>query len=264
VARGSIFDLTDKTTYHSYSELVDQPDTVTPNGIFDVSFTNFTYESLTPDSYNTMHTYAKTPFYTYNLTWEATSETILNWGGNNWTIGTGVTVEWGLPACKTQGEFSIGDGAPLRVDPARSFTWYDRQQVTGVPRNWTWFELHFPGSHTKASIWAIDDFDASEERFATFRTSSGTRLVPWTLITDPQSIWVSPKSNVTYYTRWTADFGNGNRLDITSVKTDQEIFGSANVSALNAYEGFVEARGMWDGVKYDDVYGLVEQVTFGA
>jgi kievitone hydratase len=126
-----------------------------------------------------------------------------------------------------------------------------------MPANWTWFELHFPGSETKGSLWSWLNTDGTSHQLATFRTSQGTVLSPFALIEDPERRWISPATNVTHPTAWTLEFPSGDCLKIASMRGDQEIGGMGAALALATYEGFATGNGTLFGEPVE-LFGLVE------
>lgn len=89
------------------------------------------------------------------------------------------------PRGKTQETLTL-NGITIDVDPKESFTWYDRQVSYLAPANWTWFEVRFPESLTKASIWTYDFGVSSNEvyQFATVRFGDSIQLLPYGLKPD--------------------------------------------------------------------------------
>lgn len=229
------------------------------DGRLNVTTIFFGFLGLSADSIAQQNTWMTTPEYSYNITFQATTEAILNMGGNAFAFGNGNTTEWGLPSAKTSGSFSL-NGKSLQIDPGNSFTWYDRQFSYGVPLNgnWTWFELHF--GDIKASVWAIDSPipERSVWRFATVRTQSGHAILPYNLTSFFNETWTSPASNLTYPLRWKLDFENGDHLDIRTTRPDQEIAG-ANATRDFAYEGYIEVKGSFLGA--ESGFGVAEMVT---
>ncbi|KAK7418167.1 hypothetical protein QQX98_004142 [Neonectria punicea] len=168
--------------------------------------------------------------YSYNITWEATSKVLLNGGNGAFAFGPGYanTTQWSLPACKTKGSLTVQNKL-LNIDPGKSFTWYDHQKGAGAPQNWTWFELHFPGSSIKASIRVYDlpQLSSTTYQFATVRVGKESQyIVASSLTPNLDDTWTSPKTNVTYPLSWRLDFENVDSLLAKSVRPDQEIYGS--------------------------------------
>lgn len=176
-----------------------------------------------------------TEHYAYNLTVKATSRAILNAGTGLFSWGAGKTWQWSLPSCETSGTLTVGDSV-LEVDGDRSLTWYDRQFGDGGPDTFTWFGIQFPGSNIRASVW-VSDNDVPEQRlrFATVRTDYGLSMVRVNVTEDPEYTWTSPNSNNTYHTKWRLDFGNGDFLDVESVREDQEIYSEDSWVASTAF-----------------------------
>ncbi|PVH69513.1 hypothetical protein DL98DRAFT_661631 [Cadophora sp. DSE1049] len=257
LVRSSILDITNTSNYWSNSTYVSITNT-TVNSVFNITLPHFTFLSTSPDSISQLQTSMTTPDYSYQLFFNATSKSLINMGGNPWNFGYGDTVEVGLPACQTSGSLTV-NGKTITVDPTNSFTWYDRQMASGGPLgNWTWFQLHFPGSDIKASVWALDSSqpDAEREfRFATVRNGDQTGIIPTTLTSDYSQKFTSTNSNVTYPLSWTLDFGASGYLTLASARPDQEMAGATVVTDF-AYEGFVTATGCFMGLT--EAYGVVE------
>ncbi|PPJ51089.1 hypothetical protein CBER1_07904 [Cercospora berteroae] len=206
--RGSILDIGNASEYATHSEAVtDTPFITSPNGRFDVEYSNFTYKALSDDSISVLQATSITEGYTYNITHTTSSETLLNWGGNPWQWGNGQ-----LP------------NGTLTIDPERSFTWYDRQIVNStIVGLWAWFELHFPQDDVYASIWSIELPDNVTERFATIKTPYGTHLTLYTLVEDEESRWTSEKTGKSYYSNWVLEFPSGDSLSARQPALGQEM-----------------------------------------
>ncbi|GLA18145.1 hypothetical protein AnigIFM62618_005300 [Aspergillus niger] len=265
--RTSILDLDDPDTgywnhfsYHNVS-LIKKHVTA-----LDLNFGSFGFESLHSDP-SSLRTWTTTRDYAFDISWRATSPLIYNMGVGMFSFIGGATVEWGLPACATTGHINM-NGTTHTIDPLRSFTWYDRQFGESGPENlssfpvgnWTWFELHFTHS-TRASIWAIDT-GSEKLRFATIRKGNGSHtIIPFTLEVGEVGAWTSPLSNYTYPQNWKLFFSNGDRLEVTSVRSDQELY-SPVIRGDSAFEGFVTVSGRLLGE--ESSFGLVEMAVVGA
>ncbi|KPM35498.1 hypothetical protein AK830_g11057 [Neonectria ditissima] len=164
------------------------------------------------------------------------------------------------PSCRTTGTLTLNQTV-LKIDPENSFTWYDRQYSNGAPiGDWTWFELNFPKSDVKASVWSINSNPPFPRnwRFATVRTNEGTHIISFEIEASKDKTWTSPLSNITYALSWNLKFSNGDHLQITSLRDDQETYGNRSATDI-AYEGGVVAKGSFMGQKTG--FGVVEMVT---
>ncbi|KAI8224350.1 Secreted hydrolase-like protein [Colletotrichum sp. SAR 10_86] len=218
--------------------------------------------STASDLISSMYTHASTSEYAFNLTWESTSKVLLNGGNAAFTFGPGFanSTEWSIPAATVSGSLSLGNTSHT-VNPAASMTWYDHQKGAGAPQNWTWFQLHFPGSSTKASIWAYDFGSPSFDtyRFSTVRVGEEAQyVIPFDMEAGGAcSSWTSAKSNITYPQSWTLNFENGDVLEIQSMRGDQEIYGSRQLSDT-VYAGYVNVSGSFLG--QESGFGVVEMI----
>ncbi|KAM6504576.1 hypothetical protein FSOLCH5_015318 [Fusarium solani] len=207
-----------------------------------------------------MDIFGTTEHYSYELAFTAKSKVLLNGGNGVITFGPnfGNSTEWAVPALRTTGSVSLG-GRTYNIDPARSLTWYDRQAGFTAPSNWTWFQLHFPGSNIKASIWAFDleaPASPSTNRFATVRVGEESQYVlAYDLKADWKNTWTSKKTNVTYPQSWRLEFENGDALNIESVRRDQEIYGP-NAVGDSVYAGFINAKGLFLGQRVGNWEGF--------
>ncbi|KAH8586015.1 hypothetical protein B0O99DRAFT_695889 [Bisporella sp. PMI_857] len=162
-----------------------------------VRFPDFSVVATTPDKISGLELFAKSPDYSFTLDVECrTSKVLLN--GGNGVIAWGPdransnTTHWFIPAARTSGSLTLGTSKPLAVDPSRSFTYYDHQNIyDGAQYNFTWFEAHSPDSRIRVSIWAYDWSDSSEEwRYATVRVGEETMMVlPYTWQVDWNDTW---------------------------------------------------------------------------
>ncbi|KAH6620566.1 hypothetical protein C7974DRAFT_399987 [Boeremia exigua] len=236
--RASILDIDHPEKYWSYIEsrpLLTASPSVDGRLIFDAG--DFAVEGVSKDSISEMLTRGSTSDFAYNLTIRATSRVILNAGTGHFDWGTGNTTQWSLPSCATSGTLLV-EGKAYDVDETRSLTWYDRQHGIGGPSvGFTWFGIQFPNSEVKASVWFSDSTVPKDQhlRFATVRTKHGLEIIRFTMTTYPLEVWTSPRSNNTYSKRWMLEFSNGDVLNITSVRDDQEPFRDGELAGLSAF-----------------------------
>ncbi|KAL5358197.1 hypothetical protein BJX96DRAFT_173222 [Aspergillus floccosus] len=219
------------------------------------------FEGLSADNVAQMRTFSADSLrLTFDLTYAATSTALANGGMGLFSFGGGRTYEWGLPNCVTAGSAMI-NGQRVLVDPARSFTWYDRQWSepgAAVTGNWTWFELHVAGSRDRLSVWAIDGVGRARFRFATIRREDGAQIVvPVGFGADYTRQWYSRASGTLYPLDWVVTMGEHGVLRVASIVGDQEIAG--NTAFSTAYKGFVTFDGQFEGQKVDG-FGVVEIV----
>ncbi|PIA92248.1 Kievitone hydratase [Cercospora beticola] len=258
---GSILDIGNPSEYVTHSQAVtDTPFITSPNGRFDVEYSNFTYQALSDDSISVLQTTSITEAYTYNITHTTSSETLLNWGGNPWQWGNDPTTQWSSPRNRVEGTFSLNDGETLTIDPERSFTWYDRQIVNStIVGLWTWFELHFPQDEIYASIWSIELPNNETERFATIKTPYGTHLTPYTLVEDEESRWTSEKTGKSYYSNWVLEFPSGDSLSVRQPALGQEMHLVSPTINRTEIEAFVVVeQATLLGQELSGGWGLVE------
>ncbi|PSN73806.1 hypothetical protein BS50DRAFT_566739 [Corynespora cassiicola Philippines] len=201
--------------------------TVTSESL-NIQFSNFSITSNASDKISELRLSAKSPNYSFTLNVHGrTSKVLLN-GGNGviaWGQDHAECSHWSLPAAQTSGKLALGANRPLDLLPSESFTWYDHQIITAPPPNFTWFEVHFPSTEIRVSIWAYDWPNSSQAwRYATVRIGEQTTLVlPYKLSPSLKETWTSPASNSTFPQAWKLEFENGDHLNLRSVKGDQEI-----------------------------------------
>ncbi|KAJ4327514.1 hypothetical protein N0V84_002042 [Fusarium piperis] len=255
--RSSVLDLNDLEVYHS--KVTYSNDTVLQSdSLLKLTLAQNGFESTSVDNVSQMRTWSNHGKVKFNIKYNATSSVIVDGGMGLFTFGNGLSYEWGLPSCRTEGSVTL-DGHEITIDPSNSFTWYDRQWNDGLPvgGNWTWFQLHLPNSRTKFSIWAIEDeVTKRADYFTTIRLEDGSQnLVPVTFLPDYTRQWHSPASGFYYPQDWTLIVGDYATLRVSSATKNQEIVGNTVFST--AYEGFVTFDGEIDG-QYVDGYGVVE------
>lgn len=205
--------------------------TVTADSV-SLRFANFSFNTAASDKISELQLYVQSSDYTFNLHVEPKKSKVVLNGGNAviaWGPNGANSTHWSIPSARTSGTLTLGTNKTLELDPEHSFTWYDHQITHGVPKNFTFFEVHFPNPGVRASIWAYDRPDSDESfRFATVRLGEETQLVlPYTWEVDWDNVWVSPATNYTYPQFWTLKFENGDYLNLESVKGDQEIMDGA-------------------------------------
>ncbi|KAM6506970.1 hypothetical protein FALCPG4_018782 [Fusarium falciforme] len=262
VCKSSVLELSSLEYWNDLTYTETQDTSPPSSNLLDIRLSNCGLGSTSEDKISRMYTYGNTENYSYNISWEATSKVLLNGGGGAFAFGPGYTntTQWSLPACKTNGTLTVRDRV-LNIDPARSFTWYDHQKGAGAPQNWTWFELHFPDSSIKASIWVyhLPQLSSTSYSFATVRVGEESQyVVAVDLTPDMSGAWTSPNTNVTYPLSWRLDFENGDYLLAKSVRPDQEIYGPKQLGD-SVYAGYATVSGRFFGQRVG--YGVVEMIT---
>ncbi|KAF3797291.1 hypothetical protein GCG54_00009262 [Colletotrichum gloeosporioides] len=169
-----------------------------------------------------MFTNASTSEHALEITWESTSKVLLNGGNAAFAFGPGFANSTAPPSPAL---------SLHTVDPAASLTCYDHQQGAGAPQNWTWFQLHFPGSSTKASIWAYDfgspSFDAY--RFATIIVGEESQcVIPFNMEAGGGACgsWTLAKPNLVDPQSWTLNFENGDAQEVQFLRRKYMVPGS--------------------------------------
>ncbi|KAI8939827.1 hypothetical protein NX059_003565 [Plenodomus lindquistii] len=245
--RSSVLDVGNPEIFWMSSTTVPlQGNATSINGQLSIKGEGFELSSNSEDNLASIVSAGSTDYYKYNLTVKASSRVILNAGTGIFNWGKSRTTQWSLPSAQTSGTLSIGDSL-YQVNGERSMTWYDRQYGDGGPDGgFTWFGIHFPGSNVKASIWHSDHSDPEQHlRFATVRTDYGLTIVRFKATADPNEAWTSPTTNVTYQTKWFLEFDNGDFLEVTSVRKDQEI----PADGLFVASAFATVKGQFFGHK---------------
>ncbi|KAL3460192.1 hypothetical protein BJX64DRAFT_278664 [Aspergillus heterothallicus] len=243
MARASLLDLTDTSYYKMYLYSL-QPDEAT---------------AISSDNVSLMNSYSNHGDLIYNLTYDATSQVPYNGGLGEFALGGAHCGEWAIPAARTEGTLEVR-GKTVKIIPSKSFTWYDRQWGTGFElyRNYTWFQIHVPGTDFKASIWALDYEDYSS-RIATIRSADGTySVIPFEFSPSPSNQYHSPATGNTYPTAWTLTFPGRGKIVAKSIRKDQETYNTSSLAPA-AYEAFSTFDVDLDGVEGKG-YGLTEIV----
>ncbi|RDW93476.1 uncharacterized protein DSM5745_00798 [Aspergillus mulundensis] len=256
--RGSTLDL----QTNGYQQFVTRGNGTGEGPTLNITINKNSFGSLSDDNISQLRAATNTDNVKFNLSWTSSSLILANGGTGAFLFGPVTSHEWGIPSSKTQGTIKI-NGKTVTVDPAKSSTWYDRQwegaggAITG---NWTWFQLHVPGSEYKFSIWAVDNPATGQaSRFATVRDGDGAQLVlPVVWEPDYARRYVSASSGRVYPLDWKLRIGELAGFRVKSVRADQEIVGSNALET--AYEGFVTLKGVLDG-HHVNGYGLVEMVS---
>ncbi|TDZ53224.1 Kievitone hydratase [Colletotrichum trifolii] len=243
VCRSSILDLETRDYWVDLTYCLPKNGSGFDNGLpLQADYGTYAFGSKSADSVASMYTYAHTDkSFSFDLEWTLSSRVMLNGGSGIIPFGA-VPVnatEWGVPAGRTEGTITI-DNKTIAVDPENSFTWYDRQISHGAPKNWTWFELNFPGSAIKASVWAWNLPGDETARFATVRDL------------DLAQLQHHLPARVEHHVE------NGDHLSIASIRDDQEMYGSKAL-VDSAYEGFIEVKGSFFG--QEEGFGVVEIVS---
>ncbi|KAH8656311.1 kievitone hydratase, partial [Ilyonectria robusta] len=260
-ARASILDVTDPSYYKTLLYTNEDATVSSYNGHIDASIGTLGIRALSADNVTRIHSYSTFEI-EYSLILTA-SPVLFNGGLGEFTFGNKTCGEWSFPAGRTEGTF-VARGKELTVDPERSFTWYDRQWGgSAFLGNYTWFQLHVPGTDIKASIWAIDDNTNQKNiRIATFRFEDGShRVLPFEFSESTESQYHSKATVNTYATKWDLEFPGQGRISVTSLRDDQETYNTSS-NATPAYEGFSEFDFNLFGVRSQG-YGLTEVVFFG-
>ncbi|KAI9310092.1 hypothetical protein DFJ73DRAFT_771565 [Zopfochytrium polystomum] len=178
-------------------------------------------DALSADNVTQLHSWSRAPNNTFDLVVDATSAVLLNGG---------------------MGQFELMGAACVEWDPARSFTWYDRQfSVPGsgssTGGNYTWFSLILPGTPIRASIWAVDTA-TTKRRLATFRFDNGTHVTKTFKFTPlADGLYTSKNTNITYHTKHRLTFPDGDYINVAATSLDQEQYNTTSAAGI-AYEGF--------------------------
>ncbi|TDZ19396.1 Kievitone hydratase [Colletotrichum orbiculare MAFF 240422] len=260
--RGSVLDLS-TLQYTQFVSAGNATLTDTANPRYNVNVGGGGFEALSADNVTSQRTYSTHANGTWDMTWNATSGAVSNVGSGSFQFGPSVTTEWGLPNCYTEGTLIAPNGDSVTVDPARSFTWYDRQWGTAAVTsgNWTWFQLHVPESSDKLSIWIIDSEATGKfNKFATVRGPDGDHgvlPVKWEPKYERSTKSQGAGADILYPLDWTLEIAGYGTVDVASIAADQEIVGGNAIQT--AYEGFVNYTGVIGG-KNVTGFGLVEIV----
>ncbi|PYH88978.1 hypothetical protein BO71DRAFT_120178 [Aspergillus ellipticus CBS 707.79] len=255
----SILDLTSMDKYTSYVAYANL--TATQLSDFNLVTSNYGFSAVSPDKVSIMRTWSDYAGVTFNITFEATTHALFNGGTGALMYGSDTNDEWALPACRTAGSLTL-DGESVTIIPEHSVTWYDRQWGLGAPTtgNWTWFEFHFDGTDTKASMWMIDNAQPYQRtRFATMRLQNrDMKVIPVSYEPNMNMTWTSDATGIVYPLEWMIDMADDGFLAVQSPVADQEMVGSS--MGDTAYEGFVTVFGILRGM-YVTGYGVVEMIT---
>jgi kievitone hydratase len=122
--RASILDITDPTYYKMFEVFSEVESFYLDSGDLNATWPDFGF--CTVNDGQTIHTWSTTSGLEFNFTSELTSPALLNGGLGNFLVGSRSIYEWGTPACKTTGSFTI-NGSTVEIDSENSLTWFDRQ-----------------------------------------------------------------------------------------------------------------------------------------
>jgi kievitone hydratase len=259
--RGSLLDITDPTIYNRFDVFSDIDNIYSDDGSLNATFPDYGFGTI--NAGQSIHTWSTIPEVEFDITFDLSSPALLNGGLGIFTANNMTISQWAAPAGKTTGSFSI-NGSTVEVDSENSRTWFDRQS-TGGPSYFTWFELHVEtGKATiPMSVWSWEDDSVGAIGFVTTRESAGIQsVVPLISITDSNRTYTSEVTGHTYPLDWTIQLGDGTRLDISSVREDQELY--QGNGSFAAYQGYITVSGIWKGCQQATGYGLVEVVAPGA
>ncbi|KAJ6139288.1 hypothetical protein N7471_005774 [Penicillium samsonianum] len=271
IYRASTLSLGPSNAYASYVSSAN----LSANAVTDFNITTHGYgfAALSDDKLSKIRSWSDHDGVVFDITFGATSPVIFNGGAGQFLWMKIPANEWAMPACRTTGSITV-NGKEVKIDPNRSFTWYDRQwnynhdlgrlsggaSTGGSTGNWTWFQIHLDYTPIKASIWAIDIENPHErDRFATIRSNDGSlQFLPVGFSADMTKTWVSEASGVEYPLKWNLDFAHGDFLSIESVTANQEMFGQS--ASNTAYEGFVFVSGRMRNQRVTG-FGIVEMTS---
>ncbi|KAL3434816.1 Hydroxyneurosporene synthase [Aspergillus tetrazonus] len=220
-----------------------------------------------------------------DLTIHQTSRALYYGGSGAWMYVDKPLYGWAMPAASTSGNISmpIPPGASPTdeddidveiateiIDPSASLTWYDHLwgHLGLQAGNLTWFNLFVndrPGGELNLALvsYMLDSIDPpffsrSIHVRSRNRNESGLAIIPvdrFEPITDPNTVWTSPRSGLVYPQRWELGIEGRGLLEISSVLGDQEMVDPG--SGAVTYLGFVTVKGVIDG-KNVTGYGSAE------
>ncbi|KAL4742447.1 Hydroxyneurosporene synthase [Aspergillus similis] len=274
----SLLDLAtlNRVTHSNMTTLADAE--ITP---LNFASTGYAISSLSPhDSVIAVHGIADDV--SVDLTIHQTSRALYYGGSGSWMYVDKPMYGWAMPAARTSGNISMSvppgtspaaendfdvEIATAAIDPSASLTWYDHLwgHLGLQAGNLTWFNL-FVNDRTGGEVRPSDDelnlalvsymVDSIEPPFSSRsihvrsrnRNESGLAIIPvdrFEPITDPSTVWTSPRSGLTYPQRWELGIEGRGLLEISSVLGDQEIIDPGSGAAT--YLGFVTVKGVIDG-----------------
>lgn len=220
-----------------------------------------------------------------DLTVHQTSRALYYGGSGAWMYVDKPLYGWAMPAASTSGNITmpIPPGASPTdeddvdveiateiIDPSASLTWYDHLwgHLGLQAGNLTWFNLFVndrPGGELNLALvsYMLDSIDPpffsrSIHVRSRNRNESGLAIIPvdrFEPITDPNTVWTSPRSGLVYPQRWELGIEGRGLLEISSVLGDQEMVDPG--SGAVTYLGFVTVKGVIDG-KNVTGYGSAE------
>ncbi|KAH7127279.1 hypothetical protein EDB81DRAFT_889084 [Dactylonectria macrodidyma] len=211
------------------------------DGVLNATFDDYGFVSVGDDALRTWSTVAGAEF---DLSIELSSPALLNGGIGAFEIDS-TLYQWSLPAGKTTGCILV-DGSNVTVNARKSLTWYDRQ-FNGGPPDWTWFQLHLDTRKAGAavvavSVWVWNDSDTGFKGIASIREEPGIqKVVPVKSLEPSERTYTSQASGAVYSLDWVLTLVDGSKLQISSVRDDQELHAEGGV--FPAYTGYITAEG---------------------
>ncbi|KAL4811897.1 Hydroxyneurosporene synthase [Aspergillus spinulosporus] len=227
-----------------------------------------------------------------DLTVHQTSRALYYGGSGAWMYVDRPLYGWAMPAASTSGNISMPippSAAPAEeddvdveiateiVDPSASLTWYNHLwgHLGLQAGNLTWFSLFVndrtggeagPGQGELNLALVSYMLDSIDPPFSSRsihiqsrnRDESGLAIIPvdwFEPITDPETVWTSPRSGLVYPQRWELGIEGRGLLEISSVLGDQEMVDPGSGAAT--YLGFVTVQGVIDGKEVTG-YGSAE------
>ncbi|KAH8656332.1 hypothetical protein BGZ61DRAFT_541011 [Ilyonectria robusta] len=275
VYRASILDITDPSRYKMFEFFAHDPKAFASSGSLDAQYADYGFRATNPkDPLSDIRTWSSVPGAEFDLTFSLSSPAILNGGLGHFQGFTGplpnappgpvpAVNQWSMPAGKVVSGHIVIDGAKVTVDADKSLTWYDRQWGV-APFDWTWFQLHLNSGTTDIpmSVWWWKAKDGVKG-FATIREDGGIqKVVPIVSLEPSNRTYTSKLSGNVYPLDWTLVMVDGTKLELSSVREDQELVSPEG--EFPAYGGYIEVKGIYGGRQPVTGYGVVEVVPPGS
>jgi hypothetical protein len=174
--------------------------------------------AYSPDQYSSIFTISTLPDAPFNLTYAPKGPNLYQAASGAYIWGTGYAYTIDAPETWVTGTITVPGGKVVNIAPETSMTWFDMQWGPSyAPGGWHAFVILLANGIKIQVTVTNPSTNYNQNSMASFSFPDGHQEV-WPVVNDvhPSNPWVSPLSNITYYSNYRIDIPlKGTSLDVT-------------------------------------------------